>query len=120
MAQNTIVNLKPGDRTIILQGKVYRRWISQSPRNPAATRYYCILLYREGNAVKANMDANDIEYFKQMLEHGSAYRILDFNYLETSGWQQTIEKETKGFPEHHFSVVSYNQLQVTVHGHSTR
>ncbi|GKC12280.1 hypothetical protein Tco_1009062 [Tanacetum coccineum] len=54
MAQNTITNLKPRDRNIIREGKVNRRWISQSPPNPAATRYYCILLYREGNAVKAN------------------------------------------------------------------
>nr|GEZ47725.1 hypothetical protein [Tanacetum cinerariifolium] len=55
MAHNTIANLIPGDRNIIQEGKVYRRWISQSPPNPAATKYYCILLYREGNAVKENM-----------------------------------------------------------------
>ncbi|GKC63611.1 hypothetical protein Tco_1096209 [Tanacetum coccineum] len=64
MAQNTIANLKLGDNNIIREGKVYRRWISQSPPNLVATRYLCILLYKEGNAVKANMDANDIEYFE--------------------------------------------------------
>ncbi|GJW37948.1 hypothetical protein Tco_0060868 [Tanacetum coccineum] len=88
MAQNTIANMKPGYMNIIREGK--------------------------GNAVKVNMDANDIEYFEQMLEHGSAYRISDFNYLGTSGWQQTIEKEPKGFPEHYFSFVSYNQLEYMV------
>ncbi|GJS35075.1 zinc knuckle CX2CX4HX4C containing protein [Tanacetum coccineum] len=73
-----------------------------------------VLLHSTIQRVKANMDANDIEYFEQMLEHGSTYRISDFNYLETSRWQQTIEKETKGFPEHYFSFVSYNQLEYMV------
>nr|GFC70637.1 hypothetical protein [Tanacetum cinerariifolium] len=47
MAHNTIANLIPGDRNIIREGKVYRRWISQSLPNPAATQYYCIVLYIE-------------------------------------------------------------------------
>nr|GEX14583.1 hypothetical protein [Tanacetum cinerariifolium] len=55
MAHNSTVNLIPGDRNIIREGKVYRRWISQNPPNSAATRYYCIVLYREGKAVNANM-----------------------------------------------------------------
>nr|GEX23984.1 nucleic acid-binding, OB-fold protein [Tanacetum cinerariifolium] len=78
----------------------------------------------EGNAIQANMNRNDIEYFSSILEIGYAYKVLDFNCEATSKWQQTLKNKTSlifrryvkfenipvtYFPNHLFNFASYNQ-----------
>ncbi|KAI3517652.1 hypothetical protein L1887_16867 [Cichorium endivia] len=71
------------------------------------------------------MNINDIEYFSQLLELHSAYRVSDFNCKQTKTWQRTLPNPTSirfgnftkfekvspdDFPNHHFNFISYNQL----------
>ncbi|GJZ67476.1 hypothetical protein Tco_0630716, partial [Tanacetum coccineum] len=50
----------------------------------------CICLEGEGNAIQANMNVSDIEYFSQILEVAA------------------------GFPDHFFNFVLYNQLDFNI------
>nr|GEX23812.1 nucleic acid-binding, OB-fold protein [Tanacetum cinerariifolium] len=85
-----------------------------------------MLLDREGNAIQANMSRNDIDYFNQKLELGSAYRISSFICEPTKPYQQTLENRTSlcfgkyasftnipatSFLYHYFQFTSYNQLE---------
>nr|GEX42946.1 hypothetical protein [Tanacetum cinerariifolium] len=47
----------------------------------------CILLDREGNAIQANLNINDEDYFNPKLKLGSAYRISNFSPHETKNGQ---------------------------------
>ncbi|GJR76256.1 hypothetical protein Tco_0088621 [Tanacetum coccineum] len=47
MTQNCISDLKSGAKGKILEAKVYRKWIYQSPPKPAVTDYCCILIDKE-------------------------------------------------------------------------
>ncbi|GJW69451.1 hypothetical protein Tco_0123875 [Tanacetum coccineum] len=67
MAENSIGQLKSGDRNKILE-VLYRRWIARNVPMPTPIGYCGIWLDGEGNAIQANMNVSDIEYFSQNLE----------------------------------------------------
>ncbi|KAJ9559006.1 hypothetical protein OSB04_013620 [Centaurea solstitialis] len=81
--------------------------------------------YFQGHAIQGNMSFSDIEYFNQVMQLGSAYKISNFNCQQTKAWQRTLPNPTTlnfgrftkfeqilpdGFPDHHFNFTSYNQL----------
>ncbi|GJX72790.1 nucleic acid-binding, OB-fold protein [Tanacetum coccineum] len=126
ITQNCIFDLSPGARDKILEVRVYRKWINRKRRKQAPTDYRCILIYIEGNAIQANMDAKDISYLNSLLQYGSAYRILNFLCMCTSIYQQTLDTQTtlrfgrltkfdnipaEGFQSHYSNFVAYNQLE---------
>ncbi|GJY27378.1 retrovirus-related pol polyprotein from transposon TNT 1-94 [Tanacetum coccineum] len=84
------------DRT--LEAKVYRKWISKSIPDMRELAFCCILIDKDGDAIQANMDINNIEHFNPRLKLGAAYRISRFIWQEHQ------------FSNHHFKFVSYNQL----------
>ncbi|GJU35943.1 DNA helicase [Tanacetum coccineum] len=86
--------------------------------------------YKQGTPIQANMDAKDTEYFDQLLELGSAYRITGFSCEHTGPWERTLENPTSlafgkfisvqeipngNFPEHYFNFASYNELPARLH-----
>ncbi|GJR32462.1 nucleic acid-binding, OB-fold protein [Tanacetum coccineum] len=88
--------------------------------------FHCMLLDREGNAIHANMNLKDIDFFNPKLQMGSAYRISNFICKPTRPYQQTLENKTSlgfgkyttfnnisatTFPNHYFQFTSYNQLE---------
>ncbi|PWA76220.1 nucleic acid-binding, OB-fold protein [Artemisia annua] len=124
-----IRDLKPGDTEKILELKVYRVWASRNPPDTTETGYRAILLDRHGDAIQANMDADDIHHFKPILIPGQAIRVSDFDCTPTDKWQRTLENPTslsfkrltkidaipaESFPNHYFHFTSYNQLPTKV------
>ncbi|PWA81618.1 nucleic acid-binding, OB-fold protein [Artemisia annua] len=106
MALSSIRDLKPGDTGKVLELKVYH-----------------------GDAIQANMDADDIHHFRPILIPGQAFRISDFECTPTDKWQRTLENPTslsftrptridaipaESFPNHYFHFTSYNQLPTKV------
>ncbi|GKA50927.1 DNA helicase [Tanacetum coccineum] len=75
IAECTSGHLKPEDRNKTLKAKVYRRWVAQNAPKLTPIGCCCILLDRQGNAIQANINVSDIEYFSQILEIGSTYMI---------------------------------------------
>ncbi|PWA86276.1 hypothetical protein CTI12_AA141740 [Artemisia annua] len=124
-----IRDLRPGDTGKILELKVYRVWASRNPPDTTETGYRAILLDRHGDAIQANMDADDIHHFKPILIPGQAIRVSDFDCTPTDKWQRTLENPTslsfkrltkidaipaESFPNHYFHFTSYNQLPTKV------
>ncbi|GKA81789.1 DNA helicase [Tanacetum coccineum] len=87
-----------------------------------------IMLLRNNNAIQANMDLKNLDYFDSMLKPRTAYRISNFICEKTKPYQQTLDNEISlkfgkittfevltgkefEFPEHHFKFTAYNQLQ---------
>ncbi|GKC91185.1 DNA helicase [Tanacetum coccineum] len=81
---------------------------------------------KEGNAIQANMDLKDTEYFKELLQLNNAYRISWFGCTDTKKWQQTLDNKTTlnfgrytsiepiandPFLEHYFNFIAYNEVQ---------
>ncbi|PWA65216.1 nucleic acid-binding, OB-fold protein [Artemisia annua] len=113
----------------ILELKVYRIWASRNPPDTTETGYRAILLDRHGDAIQANMDADDIHHFKPILIPGQAIRVSDFECTPTDKWQRTLENPTslsftrptkidaipaESFPNHYFHFTSNNQLPTKV------
>nr|GEW45259.1 hypothetical protein [Tanacetum cinerariifolium] len=80
----------------------------------------------EGNAIQANMDLKDTDYFDQLLQLNNAYKISRFWCTETKKWQRTLDNKTTlnfgrytgiepiandQFPEHYFKFIAYNEVQ---------
>ncbi|PWA78855.1 replication protein A 70 kDa DNA-binding subunit A [Artemisia annua] len=80
MPLSFIEDLKPGDTGKVLELKVYRVWASRNPSDTTETGYRAILLDRHGDAIQANVDADDIHHFRPILIPGQAFRISDFEY----------------------------------------
>ncbi|GJX61064.1 DNA helicase [Tanacetum coccineum] len=93
MSETTIASLKVGQENCILEAKVYRRWISKSIPEMKQLAFCCILIDRENNAIHANMDVNNINYFDPLLKPRTAYRILNFICEKTKPYQQTLENK---------------------------
>lgn len=125
MALSTIDQLKPGMKDKVIEVKVYRAWTARDPPSIIEKGFRAILLDRQGDAIQANAEANDIDHFKPILIPGQAYRVSDFECVQTDNWQQTLENQTslsfskttkfdqilsENFPLHYFNFVSYNQL----------
>ncbi|GJZ68182.1 hypothetical protein Tco_0631422 [Tanacetum coccineum] len=84
------------------------------------------ILEAKGNAIQANMNLKDLDYFNPKLQIGTAYRISIFICEATRNYQQTLENKTSlrfrkyttfdtipetMFPNHYFEFISYNQLE---------
>nr|GEX24571.1 ribonuclease H-like domain-containing protein [Tanacetum cinerariifolium] len=46
------------------------------------------------NAIQANMDLKDTEYFNELLQLNNAYRISRFGCTDTKKWQRTLDNKT--------------------------
>nr|GEV96637.1 nucleic acid-binding, OB-fold protein [Tanacetum cinerariifolium] len=79
------------------------------------------------NAIQANMDINNIDYFDPMLKPQVAYRFSNFICEKTKPYQQTLMNQISlkfrkitnfetltwkksEFPEYHFEFITHNQL----------
>nr|GEV87136.1 nucleic acid-binding, OB-fold protein [Tanacetum cinerariifolium] len=75
------------------------------------------------------MNAKDTEYFDQLLQLHSAYRITGFSCEQTVPWERTLDNPTSltfgkfmslqeipnvDFPEHYFNCAAYNELPAKV------
>ncbi|GJW60798.1 DNA helicase [Tanacetum coccineum] len=124
-----IASLKPADSNKIIEVIVYRKWVSKYPHTRQAIRFCCILLDRQGTPIQANIDAKDTDYFDQLLQLHSAYRITGFSCEQTIPWERTLDNPTSltfgkfmslqeipndDFPEHYFNFAAYNELPVKV------
>nr|GEU56665.1 DNA helicase [Tanacetum cinerariifolium] len=78
MSETTIAALKVGQKNSIPEAKVYRKWVSKTIPDMKPIGFCCILIDRENNAVQANMDLNNIDYFNPLLKPNTAYRISNF------------------------------------------
>nr|GEY00810.1 hypothetical protein [Tanacetum cinerariifolium] len=82
-----------------------------------------------GTPIQANMDSKDTEYFDQLLQLHSVYRITEFTCEQTLPWERTLDNPTSltfgkyisaqeipntDFPEHYFNFVAYNELPAKV------
>ncbi|PWA62212.1 hypothetical protein CTI12_AA191960 [Artemisia annua] len=129
IALSFIRDLKSGDTGKVIELKVYRVWASRNPPDTTETGYRAILLDRHGDAIQANMDADDIHHFRPILIPGQAFRISDFECTPTDKWQRTLENPTslsftrptkidtipaESFPNHYFHFTFYNQLPTKV------
>ncbi|PWA79907.1 replication protein A 70 kDa DNA-binding subunit [Artemisia annua] len=126
MSEAYIKDLKPRDRNKILEAKIYRAWIHRDLPDTTDKGFRAILLDKQGDAIQANMNADDINHFKKSVIPGKTYRISGFNCVDTDNWQQTLanptslsftrffttfdEIEDTGFPDHYFDFASYNEL----------
>ncbi|GKC77222.1 DNA helicase [Tanacetum coccineum] len=85
----------------------------------------------KNNAILANMDVNNTNYFNPLLQLQMVYGITNFICENTKSYLQTLEnkislkfekitsfhalpKKQSEFPEHHFEFVAYNQLSSRV------
>ncbi|GJV34362.1 nucleic acid-binding, OB-fold protein [Tanacetum coccineum] len=131
MAENTIGSLKIGQAKCVLEARVYRKWVSKSIPQKKEIAFCCILIDRENNAIQANMDVNNTNYFNPLLQMQMVYRITNFTCENTKPYLQTLEnkislkfgkitsfhalpEKQSEFPEHHFEFVAYNQLSSRV------
>ncbi|GJV28335.1 DNA helicase [Tanacetum coccineum] len=79
----------------------------------------------EGNAIQANMDLKDTDYFNELLQLNNAYRISRFMCTGTKIWDRTLPSKTTllfgrytsivlisnaDFLEHYFNFVAYNEV----------
>ncbi|GKG19705.1 hypothetical protein Tco_0376804, partial [Tanacetum coccineum] len=53
--------------------RVYRKWVAKNVRTQVASNFCAILLDKEGNAIQANMDLRDTDYFNDLLQLNNAY-----------------------------------------------
>ncbi|GJX78233.1 ribonuclease H-like domain-containing protein [Tanacetum coccineum] len=92
---------------------------------------YAITGAEKNNAIQANMDVNNTDYFNRLLQLQMVYRITNFICENTKPYLQTLEnkislkfgkitsfhalpEKQSEFPEHHFEFVAYNQLSSRV------
>ncbi|GJU48659.1 nucleic acid-binding, OB-fold protein [Tanacetum coccineum] len=67
MTEYIVGHLKLQDRNKTLEAKVYRKLLARNAPKPMPI----------GNAIQTNINVSDVEYFNQILEIGSAYRVYD-------------------------------------------
>ncbi|GJS85388.1 DNA helicase [Tanacetum coccineum] len=127
MSQHTIAALRIGQDNCILEARVYRKWTSKNITDMKELAFCCILIDRENNAIHANIDINNINYFNPLLKLNAVYKCSHFICEKTKPYHQTLEnpislkfgkittfkvltgKEFE-FPEHNFEFIAYNQL----------
>ncbi|GKD39198.1 DNA helicase [Tanacetum coccineum] len=124
-----IASLKPVDSNKIIEVIVYRKWVSKYVHTRQPIRFCCILIDRQGTPIQAIMDAKDTEYFDQLLQLHSAYRITGFSSEQTVPWERTLDNPTSltfgkfislqeipnaDFPKHYINFAAYNELPTKV------
>ncbi|GJS37336.1 DNA helicase [Tanacetum coccineum] len=68
MSETTIASLRIGQENRILEAKVYQKWISKSVPVMKELAFCCILIDKQNNAIQANLDVNNIDYFNPLLK----------------------------------------------------
>ncbi|GJY66481.1 DNA helicase, partial [Tanacetum coccineum] len=121
----SLAQLTPTDVNKTIEARVYRKWIAKNVKTQETSNFCAILLDREGNAIQANMNLSDKDYFDQHLQLNNAYRISRFRCTKTKLWDRTLPNDTTllfgqytsiipisnaGFPEHHFNFIAYNEV----------
>ncbi|GJS59025.1 DNA helicase [Tanacetum coccineum] len=122
----SLKDIKPTHTNKTIEARVYRKWTAMNVTTWEPTNFCCILLDKEGNAIQANMNVKDTNYFNQLLQLNNAYRISHFVCTETKNWQRTLDNKTTllfgqytkfqpipadPFPEHYFKFVAYNEVK---------
>ncbi|GJZ60892.1 DNA helicase [Tanacetum coccineum] len=120
-----VADLKSTDSNKTIEVIVYRKWISTHNQTRLPTKFCCMLIDKQDTPIQANMGVEDAEYFDQLLELHTAYRISGFSCDKTSPWEWTLENDTSlifgkyiqlhnipndDFPEHYFNFAAYNEL----------
>ncbi|GKB29302.1 DNA helicase, partial [Tanacetum coccineum] len=125
--------LTPTDINKTIEVRVYRKWIAKNVKTQDESNFCTILLDKQGNAIQANMNLNDINQFDELLQLNNAYRISRFRCMKTKSWDRTLPNNTTllfgkytsiipisnaDFPEHHFNFIAYNEVakRATVSG----
>ncbi|GJY29666.1 DNA helicase [Tanacetum coccineum] len=104
-------DIKPVHSNKTIEARVYRKWTAMNvTREP--TNFCCILLDKQGNAIQANMNLKDTDYFDQLLQLNNAYRISRFLCTKTKKWQQTVDNET--------TFIAYNEVEDRADVNGTR
>ncbi|GKB04484.1 DNA helicase [Tanacetum coccineum] len=80
MAENTIASLKIGQANCILEAKVYRKWIFKSIPEKKEIAFCCILIDKENNAIQANMEVNNVDYFNPLLKPLTSFGFHPFQF----------------------------------------
>ncbi|GJT11589.1 DNA helicase [Tanacetum coccineum] len=108
-----------------IEARVYRKWLAKNVVTQVASNFCVILLDKQGNAIQANMDVKDTDYFSDLLQLNDAYRISRFRCIPTKTWDRTLPNDitlTFGkytsiipisiadFPEHYFNFIAYNEV----------
>ncbi|GKA38361.1 DNA helicase [Tanacetum coccineum] len=70
-----VADLQSTDSNKTIEVIIYRKWISMHNKTHQPTRYCCILIDKQGTPIQTNMDVNDVEYFDELLQMHTAYRI---------------------------------------------
>ncbi|GJV52664.1 DNA helicase [Tanacetum coccineum] len=121
----SIADINPTQTNQTIEVRVYRKWLAKNVITQEASNYCAILLDKKGNAIQANMDLKDRDYFNDLLQLNNAYRISRFKCIQTKIWDRTLPNDTTlvlgkytsiipisntDFPEHHFNFVAYNEV----------
>nr|GEX69255.1 hypothetical protein [Tanacetum cinerariifolium] len=108
-----------------IEAIVYRKWTSKTTKTKTPTKFYCILIDRQGTPMQANIGLRDAEYFDQLLQLKKAYLFTGFSCEPTDSWERTLPTEitlifgrylqakeiaTTDFPEYYFKFAAYNEL----------
>ncbi|GJR70890.1 DNA helicase [Tanacetum coccineum] len=88
MSEPAIASLRIGEENCILEAKVYQNWISKSVPDMKQLAFCCILIDKENNAIQANIDLNNIDYFNP----GHVVEFIMWNVVAKGFNKETIEK----------------------------
>ncbi|GJV80974.1 nucleic acid-binding, OB-fold protein [Tanacetum coccineum] len=89
--------------------------------------FCCILIDKQNNAIQANMDINNIDYFNPLFKPRTVYKFSNFICEITKPYHQTLEnkvslkfrkitrfnilmRKESEFLEYHCEFIAYNQL----------
>ncbi|GJZ37686.1 DNA helicase [Tanacetum coccineum] len=125
MSQHAIAALRIRQDNCMLEARVYQKWTYKNNTDMKEFAFCCILIDRENNAIQANMDINNINYFKPLLKLNVIYRFSHFICEKTKPYHQTLENpislkfgkittfevltgKESIFLEHHFEFIAYN------------
>ncbi|GJU45743.1 DNA helicase [Tanacetum coccineum] len=100
-----IASLKVGQEDCIIEAKVYRKWISKSIPDMKEQAFCCILVDRERIS---NFICENTKPYQQTLGNK-----ISLKFGKITSFQVLPGKESE-FPEHHFELISYNQLSSRV------
>nr|GEU34725.1 hypothetical protein [Tanacetum cinerariifolium] len=125
--ENTVslADIKPTQTNQTIEVRVYRKWVAKNVKTQVASNFCAMLLDTKGNAIQANMDLRDTNYFNQQLQLNNAYIISRFMCTTTKIWDRTLPNNTTllfrrytsiipisntNFPEHYFNFIAYNEV----------
>ncbi|GJZ55816.1 DNA helicase [Tanacetum coccineum] len=77
-----------------IEAVVYRKWTSRNTKTRIATKFWCILMDKQGTPIQANMSLRDAEYFDQLLQLQKAYQFSGFSCEPTDPWDRTLPNQT--------------------------